>query len=376
MPLTRSLSNSAKQNDKMQLVVQDKIEVYLERKFRTSRSFATRNSYRIAINRFVDFVRIHYNLDFSALISQIKESKQDPIDILDDYYSHLSEGEKRLSNSTIRLYFIVAKDFLNSLGCKIYSEDIRQRFRLPKKTQVYEEGITKETINRIIRFSNPKLATTILMICSSGMRISELVQLRLEDLDYTKNPTTIRIRAETAKTRETRIVCISSEATNALQDYIKRYNITSKHLFLKNFHETEELFVNDVICIRQSLERQLKHVLENIPELNKKNENGRNAIHFHAFRAWFKTQVTDAHQSDFAEALMGHKSLKLLYYRQNDKARARTYLEIEHVLTIADTEKIDQDFTEIQKDNLELRGIVDSLSKQLRNLEKRIEIKS
>jgi integrase len=43
-----------------------------------------------------------------------------------------------------------------------------------------------------------------------------------------------------------------------------------------------------------------------------KNDNGRNAIHFHAFRAWFKTQVTDCHQSDFAEALMGHTSLKRL----------------------------------------------------------------
>ena len=372
MPLTRSLCNSAKQNDEVQLVVQDKIEVYLERKFRTSRSFATRNAYRIAINRFIDFVRIHYNLDFSTLLLQIKESKRDPIDILDDYYSHLSEGEKRLSNSTICLYFIVAKDFLNSLGCKIYSEDIRQRFRLPKKTQVYEEGITKETINRIIRFSNPKLATAILMICSSGMRISEMVQLRLEDIDVAKSPTTIRIRAETAKTRETRITCISSEATNALQDYIERYHITSKFLFLKNFHETEEVFVKDVICIRQSLERQIKRVLENIPELNKKNENGRNAIHFHAFRAWFKTQVTDAHQSDFAESLMGHKSLKLVYYRQNAKARAETYLGIEHALTIADTEKIDENYSELQKDNLELRGIVDGLSKQLRNLEKRI----
>jgi len=30
MPLTRSLSNSAKQIDEMQLVVQDKIEAYLE----------------------------------------------------------------------------------------------------------------------------------------------------------------------------------------------------------------------------------------------------------------------------------------------------------------------------------------------------------
>jgi len=70
---------------------------------------------------------------------------------------------------------------------------------------------------------------------------------------------------------------------------------------------------------------------------------------------------------------MGHKSLKLVYYRQNDKARARTYLNIEHALTISDTEKIDQNYTQMQKDNQELRGIVDSVSRQLQNLEKRIE---
>jgi len=188
-----------------------------------------------------------------------------------------------------------------------------------------------------------------------------------------KNPTTILVKAETTKTRETRITCISSEATNALQDYIKRYKITN-HLFIKDNHKSEEDYIKNVVVTRQSFERMLRHVRNNIPELNKKNENGRNAIHFHALRAWFKTQVTDAHQSDFAEALMGHKSLKLVYYRQNVKARDKTYLDVEHALTIADTEKIDRNYSDMQKDNSELRGIVDSLSRQLKSLEKRIEI--
>jgi len=69
---------------------------------------------------------------------------------------------------------------------------------------------------------------------------------------------------------------------------------------------------------------------------------------------------------------MGHKSLKLVYYRQNEKARAQTYLGVEHAVTIADTEKIDENYSELQKDNLELRGIVDNLSRNLRDLEKRI----
>ena len=202
------------------------------------------------------------------------------------------------------------------------------------------------------------------------MRISELLQLRLQDIDLTKKPTTVMIRAETTKTRETRITCISSEATNALQDYIKRYKITN-HLFLKDNHDSEEDYVT---VTRQSFERMLRHVRNNIPELNKKNENGRNAIHFHALRAWFKTQVTDAHQSDFAEDLMGHKSLKLEYYRQNEKTRAQIYQDIEHSLTIAETEKLDQNYAQIQRENQELRGIVDNLSRQLQNLEKRIGV--
>jgi len=371
--LTRSSNNSKKHKLRVQLVIQDKIEAYLERKFRLSRSYSTRDSYKVVLHRFIDFVQIYYKLDFSQFLRNVLEAKKDPIEVLDEYFSYLAGGEKPCSSNTIRFYLTVAKDFLNYNGCKIYIEDLKQRFRLPKSRHVYEEGFTKETINRLVRFANPKLATAILMICSGGMRISEFLQLRLEDIDFTKNPTTIHLRANTTKTRETRIVCISSEATNTLQDYLKRYKISSGHLFIKNNHQNEEEYMNDVKNTRHSFERMLRHVRNNIPDLNKKNENGRNSIHFHAFRAWFKTQVTDAHQSDFAEALMGHKSLKLVYYRQNAKARSQIYLGIEHALTIADTEKIDQNYSELEKGNLELRGIVEGLSKQLRVLEKKIE---
>ena len=61
-------------------------------------------------------------------------------------------------------------------------------------------------------------------------------------------------------------------------------------------------------------------------------------------RYFFKTQVTDAHESDFAEALMGHKSVKLVYYRQNAKKRQKTYLDVEHALTISETERIDENY--------------------------------
>jgi len=367
----------------MQLqALDDKILAFVERKFRVSRSYATKATYVVQVRKFLDFVSTTYNLDVFQLLAKIKETKQlDPLDVLDKYYTFLSNYKRRNSkhyqSSTILQYVTTAKEFLNGEGCKIYHEDVKQRFKLPKITKVYEKGLTKETLNRLLRFANPKLATAILVVCSSGLRIGEVVQLRLSDIDLSTKPTTIIVRAETTKTRETRLTHLTSEATKALKDYLSK-NKQDDYLFLiqKETNENEEQYAHSVRVSIQNLQKQLLRLLRSVPDLNSKNSNGRNTIHFHAFRAWFKTQVTDAHQSDFAEALMGHSSLKLVYYRQNDKARARTYLDVEHALTIADTEKIDQNFTDMQKDNFELRGIVDSLSKQLRNLEKRIETRN
>jgi len=147
---------------------------------------------------------------------------------LDSFYSFLAEYKREnsekigYSNHTICDYITVAKEFLNGEGCKIYNEDIKQQFRLTRKTNVYEKGLAKDTINRIIRLSNPKLAAVILISCSSGMRIGEITHLRLSDIDFTQNPVTITVRSETTKTRETRIIHIASEAVSSLRDYLSR----------------------------------------------------------------------------------------------------------------------------------------------------------
>jgi len=401
--------------------IEDKITRFLEKKFRTSRSFSTKNTYNSALKKFMKFLRIQYNLDISQILRKIEAKEADPVEILDNFYSFLAECKREnsekigYSNQTICDYISVAKEFLNGQGCKIYNEDVKQRFKLPRKINVYEKGLTKDIINRIIRLANAKLSAAVLIACSSGMRIGEIVQLRFSDIDFTE-PTTITVRAETTKTRETRITHISSEATSALKDYLSKKNRTMnnedyvfllqhedrlRHLrerLVKNEYNNnglqkmdkknisilesnlrdiskEERYAKSVLSTNHNLEKQLAVLIKNIPELDAKNENGRHSIHFHAFRAWFKTQVTDSHQSDFAEALMGHKSLKLVYYRQNEKVRAQTYLDVEHSLTIADTEKIDQNYSEMQRDNQELRGIVDSLSRQLQNLERKIEFR-
>jgi len=161
--------------------------------------------------------------------------------VLDSFYSFLAEYKRGnleklgYSNQTICDYISVAKEFLNGEGCKIYNEDIKQRFKLPRRVYVYEKGLTKDIINRIIRLVSPKLAAVILIACSSGMRIGEIVQLRFSDVNFTSDPVTITVRAETTKTRETRITHISFEAASTLKDYLSRTKTSTNnedYLFL------------------------------------------------------------------------------------------------------------------------------------------------
>jgi len=350
LTVTRSLSNYKPKSKDMQ-VQTNRIECYLQKKFRISHSFDTKNAYRTALKKFTEFLRTNHNYSLEQLLSLISEKSLDPLDVLDEFYTFLSNYQTRTkrngySSEAINSYIRIAKDFLNHQGCKIYNEDMKMKFRLPKRVSAYQKGLTREVINRVIRFANPKITTIILMACSSGMRIGEIIQLKLSDVDFSTTPVTITIRAITTKTRETRLTHISSEAANSLQDYLARYGPQNEYLFLREHGlknpdvSDEEKYSRYVMATKHNLESQLLGGIKKIPELNTKNENQNYWIHFHAFRAWFKTQVTDAHQSDFAEALMGHKSLKLVYYRQNDKTRAETYQKIEYCLTISNTEKI------------------------------------
>lgn len=359
--------------------LEDIVAAFLDKKFRYSKSYATRQTYRLALNKFREFLRTRHSIDLSQVIGECEAKALDPISILDEYYTYLTgcklkTGRIGYSNSSMTTQITVAKEFLNSQNLHIYNEDLKQKFRLPKKRVVFEEGLTKEILVRLLHNCTPKLQTAILVCLSSGARLGELVQLKTSDIDFDTTPTTIKLRQETTKTRETRFTHISAEATNALKDYLHKRFATSeegradKYIFLKYEGDAQNVeYDRAVRTARSTFVEALELTVKKVPELSVKNENGRNRIHFHALRAWFKTQVTNSHQSDFAEALMGHKSLKLVYYRQNSKDRQKIYLEVEPALTISD-------FSKVEATMEDLKAEVASLKIELEKQRQRIEI--
>jgi integrase len=72
------------------------------------------------------------------------------------------------------------------------------------------------------------LKAYLLVSASSGTRAVETCAIRLRDIDFSVKPTKIHIRKEYAKTRVSRDIYISDEATKYLKDWIFfKYCITS-----------------------------------------------------------------------------------------------------------------------------------------------------
>jgi len=165
-----------------EITINDRIERFLDRKFRASRSYATKETYKGAINRFGEFAYQDYNQSLNKLIDNMLNHVLDPIEVLNDFYTYLTKVEnpqsKRIgySNNSIRQYVPTAKEFLNDCGCKIYAEDMRRDFKLPRKITTITEGLTKAIIAQILRLANYKLGTVILIACASGMRIGEVMK--------------------------------------------------------------------------------------------------------------------------------------------------------------------------------------------------------
>ena len=191
MTLSRSLSNYNAEYEDMQAQIQDKIEIYLQKKFRISHSFTTKNVYRAALKKFTEFIKAKYNLTLEQKLEKIVSKQIDPLDVLDEYYTFLATYQTRTkrngySSETVNQYVRVAKDFLNHQGCKIYLEDIKQKFRLPKRVSAYQKGLTLEAINRVIRFANPKLATPPCSVCVH-MELGKLVAcgiIKVPSIEY------------------------------------------------------------------------------------------------------------------------------------------------------------------------------------------------
>lgn len=359
----------------------DKIlQNFFDAVYSTSHSHASVHSYNTAINGrkngFRKFLKENYNIDEVQLREDVSNNRIDVYNVLSDYVIFLSKSE--IYPRTIKQWFSGVKGYLTYIGIEIYNEKCKQRIRLPKIHKTRKEPLTRELIVRALNVLPFKIRTIFYVGIASGMRIGEIVELYLSDIDFSSNPTKILIRAETTKTREDRETFLTAEATNALKDYLKRYfawkenssndNLQNVKIFGRTSIAKRKLMpkVDEQRGAVNILEQSLNNYLKNIPGLNMKMRNGKRVIHYHALREFFYTTVSNVAGSNFAHALMGHHSYLDTYYSLPEKEKTKLYQKCEAQLTMSDFTKIEEELEKTKEKQVEIEQTYVKLTKFLK----------
>lgn len=355
------------------------LEDYLDSIYIQSHSQYSVASYRTAIdgqkNGFRKFLQEKYNCNEIQLTTRIQNQELDVYNILNEYAIFLDK--KGVKPKTIRLWFTVVKGYLTHLQVEVFSEKCKQRVKLPKVRRVKKEALTKEILVKLLRNLDAKLETAVLVAISSGMRVGEISGLTLADIEFNHEPVKINVRAETSKSREDRETYLTNEASEALKDYLKRYfgwkedSSNSQLEGLRIFGRTSkkegrlpklEEQLSDAILLQKTLHRRIGKV----PELNRLARNGRKVIHFHAFREYFYTVVSNVSGSNFAHALMGHHEYLDTYYTLSEKQQIQLYQKAIPYLTVSDYTRIERDLEKIQNNQSDMLEKYADLERYLR----------
>jgi len=136
-------------------------------------------------------------------------TSQDFQSYLDNYKFASTSQQNQVINAIRFLY----KFGLNKKYDKVSFKRPKSEKKLPK---VVDNEYIKEKLNKI---NNLKHKTILTLTYSVGLRVSEIVNLKIEDIDSKR----MLIHIKNAKGRKDRLVPLSSSVLNLLRDYYKKY---------------------------------------------------------------------------------------------------------------------------------------------------------
>src|SRR5215217_6812738 len=158
------------------------------------------------------------------VINELKKNgnnnnKIDPYELLSGFVAYLEEEEEIENPNTIRYFVSTVRNFLEFNDIEISPRKFKLKVRLPKAVIRHKEAIGKEEICEILlKCSNIKLKTYLMLLASTGMRATEALALRHKDFDFDEENRNnnnrqafVRIRGEFTKTRTDRYVFLTRE---------------------------------------------------------------------------------------------------------------------------------------------------------------------
>ena len=256
-----------------------------------------------------------YTNEFVQFLQTIKEKPANEFTTarIKDYMQYCAEKLK-LSENTLH-------SKINAL--KFYYEQVLGREKFfweiprPKKQEILPKVISKERIADLINsIENLKHRTIIMLTYACGLRVSEVVSLKVKHIDGQRKT----IFIEKAKGKKDRVVSISPNMLIMLREYYKQYQ--PKYYLFEGQFENEHLS-----------ERSMQQVIQKAKRKAGIKQDGS----MHMLRHSFATHLLDKGiDVVFIQKLLGHNSIKttLRYLHVTNK-------DLVHILSpLADIESL------------------------------------
>jgi integrase len=312
-----------------------KVKIFLDSMGRNSVS--SENVYKIGLLHFQEFLNNgplslqSYSLE--TILSPLQTQHLNVYELLDKFVSFLLQ--KNLSTPSISLYVAALRSYFAYYDIDIVLSKFKHKVKMPKHYREDEQPIDVQDIrNLLLKCNNRRLKAYILVLASSGLRAMEACALRLQDTDLTVSPTKIHVRKEFSKTRISRNVYISDEATTYLQDLInwkyRKRRPKPDHLLFSIYFSTKNA-VPRSIYFRLASEFQRLLAVTGMDQRKEDGKGMRRTVTLHSLRRFCKGVVSDQAGQDFSEWFLGHsKSVywtrKELELRQIYKNKCMKYL--------------------------------------------------
>ncbi len=132
--------------------------------------------------------------------------------------------KKKYSKNSLYLAVKAIKAYFKYKGL-----DTASTLTAPKRPRQMPKYLTEEEVKRLLDAAkdNPRDFAILSLLVYSGIRVSELCNLRLEDIDFTERIVYVR----SGKGDKDRIVVISPAAVNALEEYLSSRTDDMEYLF-------------------------------------------------------------------------------------------------------------------------------------------------
>jgi len=324
----------SQQNSKLHRRIENmpKIQKFLFSKTRGAANTAI--GYKTSLAYFQQFLTTDYNdLTLETIIEPLISREIDVYDLLDYFVSYLQNI--KLNRSSIHQYLAGIRSYLLYNDIDIVNSKFKRRVTMPKNIQEEEQALDQDDIrNILLKCNNRRLKVYILILASSGLRTIEACAIRLRDLDFQSNPTKLHVRGEYTKTKVSRDIFISDEASRYLKDWIeytfkidvdRTKNINGPMGEYLVFKVHKNTVSSNTRAIYQKLVSQFHIVLRSAGLGDRKESMKRGRITFHSFRRFVKTTISDSEAgSDYSEWFLGHR--KNAYYSSKQTVRAEIYV--------------------------------------------------